>query len=144
MHTWTVSFIILNSHIFATYMMIIPCFTLIYGDLPMIPFTWFITLQNMNSLFCVFSHSETYTGSNWPRIFGALFFHWEKPLGPGTTHVEAWAPKEHTGSNWPPTLAFSLMALDYSSLIPLSLQLHFTSMLSTAPACFDCASWSHP
>ena len=35
-------------------MMIIPCFTLIYEDLPMIPFIWFITLQNRKILFCVF------------------------------------------------------------------------------------------
>jgi hypothetical protein len=41
-------------HIFATYMIIKPCFTLIYGDFPMISFIWFITLQNIHSLFCVF------------------------------------------------------------------------------------------
>jgi hypothetical protein len=54
MHTWTLSFIILNSHIFATYIMIISCFTLIYEDLPMILFIWFITPQNRKSLFRLF------------------------------------------------------------------------------------------
>jgi hypothetical protein len=54
MHTWTLFFIILSSHIIATYIMIITCFTLIYEDLRMIPFIWFTPLQNRNSLFCVF------------------------------------------------------------------------------------------
>jgi hypothetical protein len=58
MHTWTLWFIILNSHVIETYMIIIACFTLIYGDLPMISFIWFITLQNRNSLFCVFFHFQ--------------------------------------------------------------------------------------
>jgi hypothetical protein len=35
-------------------MMIITCFTLIYGDLSMTPFIWLISLQNINFLFRVF------------------------------------------------------------------------------------------
>ena len=34
--------------------MFYPCFTLIFGDFPMIPFIWVITLQNRKTLFCVF------------------------------------------------------------------------------------------
>jgi hypothetical protein len=81
MHTWTLSFIILSSHIFARYMMIIPCFRMIYRDLPIISFIWFISLQNKKSCFVYFSLSETYTESNWPVIFGASFFHREKHPG---------------------------------------------------------------
>ena len=47
-------FIVLYSNIFASYLLLYPCFTLILGIFQMIPFIWVITLQDRKTLFCVF------------------------------------------------------------------------------------------
>jgi hypothetical protein len=67
-------------------------FILIYGDLPMIHFIWFITLQNRKTPFCVyFTFREIYgvklTWDFWSIIFSsaeapwALEAHMERPEG---------------------------------------------------------------
>lgn len=54
--------------------MIIPCFTLIYGDLPMIPVIWFITLQNRKTLFCVFFTFKDLYGVKLTWDFWSIIF----------------------------------------------------------------------
>jgi hypothetical protein len=78
MNTWTLSFIILNFQIFATYMMIVPCFTLIYGDLQWSPLFDLWLCRTGKPYFVYFILWETYTESNWPGIFGESLFHREK------------------------------------------------------------------
>jgi hypothetical protein len=52
--------------------MLYPCFTLIYGDLPMIPFILFITLQDRKTLFCVFLPFRDLNEVKWSWAFGSV------------------------------------------------------------------------
>jgi hypothetical protein len=54
MHEFNLQFVDTYYHIFATHMMLYPCFILIFEDLPMIPFILVINLQDKKILFCVF------------------------------------------------------------------------------------------
>ena len=47
-------------------------FAFICGDLPMIPFIWFITLQNRNILFCVFLSFRDLTELKWTSAFSGI------------------------------------------------------------------------
>ena len=79
MHTWTLHFVNMFSHIFASYIMLYPCFTLIFGDLPMIPFILVITLQGQKSLFFMFFMFQDPNGVKKSSSSGNINFYPREP-----------------------------------------------------------------
>ena len=71
---------VLYSNIFASYLLLFPCFTLILGIFHMIPFIWVITLQNRKTLFCVFLTFRDLRELKKPGIFSEAFFLEDKEL----------------------------------------------------------------
>jgi hypothetical protein len=74
------------THIFASYIMLYPCFILIFGDLPMIPFILVITLQGRKTLFSMFLMFQDLYGVKRTSTFGNVIFYPREASGAQGPH----------------------------------------------------------